>query len=69
MNISKSVKIACAMKVINQTEAAEAMGFSQAQLSRIVRFNNCTTETLKKLAAGLNYSVSEFIALGEEKAA
>ena len=69
MNISRSLRIAYAVKGINQMEAAEAIGLSQPQLSNISVRNSCLTITLEKIAKGLGYSVSEFIALGEEKAA
>lgn len=69
MNISRSVSIACAMKGVNQSEAAHAAGLSQPQLSNITIRGACLTSTLEKIASGLGYSVSEFIALGEEKAA
>ena len=69
MNISKSIKVACAIRGVNQSEAAESAGLSQPQLSNISIRNGCITSTLEKIAVGLGYSVSEFIALGEEKAA
>jgi len=69
MDISRSLRIAYAMKGINQREAAEVIGLSQPQLSNISVRNACITSTLEKIASGLGYSVSEFIALGEEKAA
>ena len=69
MNISKSIKVACAMKGVNQKEAAKSAGLSQPQLSAISIRNGCITSTLEKIASGLGFSVSEFIALGEEKAA
>ena len=69
MNITKSIKVACAMQGINQQEAAFAVGMSQPQLSNISIRNDCITSTLERIAKGLGYSVSEFIALGEEKAA
>ena len=69
MDISRSLKIACAVKGLNQSEAAGLAGMSQPQLSDISIRNACITSTLEKIAKGLGYSVSEFIALGEEKAA
>ena len=69
MNITKSIKVACALQGINQCEAAHAVGMSQPQLSNISGKNDCIASTLERIAKGLGYSVSEFIALGEEKAA
>ena len=69
MDISRSLKIACAVKGLNQSEAAEQVGLSQSQLSNISIRNSCITSTLERIAKRLGYSVSEFIALGEEKAA
>ena len=69
MNITKSIRVACAIRGMNQCEAAIAVGMSQPQLSKITIRNDCITSTLERIAKGLGYSVSEFIALGEEKAA
>jgi len=69
MNIKRSVAIACAIKGINQTEAAQSSGLSQPQLSAIISKGSCTTPILEKLAKGVGYTVSEFVALGENEAA
>ena len=69
MNITKSIRVACAIRGFNQQEAAFEIGMSQPQLSNITIRNDCITSTLGRIAKGLGYSVSEFIALGEEKAA
>lgn len=65
MNIGRSLAIACAIKGINQTEAAESAGLVQPQLSKICKRNSCQTATLEKLAEAFDCTVSEFIALGE----
>lgn len=66
MDINKSVKRACALKWLSQAEAADAAGMHQTQLSKITSNGSCQTRILERIAAGLGYKVSEFIALGED---
>jgi len=66
MNIKRSILIACAKKDKNQTELAEEAGMSQPQMSIIMRRNSCQLGTLERISEALNYTVSDFIALGED---
>jgi len=70
MNIGRSLKIALVMKEMRQTELAEKIGCNQSNISYWAsRGSKIHLETVEKLASALGYPVSEFIALGEEKAA
>lgn len=69
MDIKKSIRVACAMKDINTAECAELCGIDRTQLSTLMRRKTCNIATLYKIATGMGYKVSEFIALGEEEKA
>jgi len=65
MNIKKSILKACAEREKKQYEAAEMAGITQPVMSKIMSRGACSLLTLEKIAKALDYSVSEFIALGE----
>ena len=66
INISKSIKVCCAIRDITQTELAERSGLQQSHISYVTKKGSCSFETLEKLAKGLDYKVSEFIEWGED---
>ena len=66
MNISKSIKVACAQKEINQIELARLSGMSEATISNLVGGKTqCKQRTLETFAKVFDMPASEFIALGE----
>ncbi len=70
MNIGKSLKIALIEKDMKSKDLASSMGVSQPYVSSVA--NNSKSVSIRlisQMASCLGYSVSEFIALGEEKAA
>jgi len=70
MNIGRSLKIALAIRGETQQTLAEKLDCAQSNISYWMnRQSKINLATVEKLATGLNYPVSEFIALGEEKAA
>ena len=70
MNIGKSIKLALINKDIKSKDLAASMGVSGAYVSMLANNQKSpTTRLLSHIASSLGYSVSEFIALGEEKAA
>lgn len=70
MNISKSINIARANAEINQKDLSLIIGVSQQFLSGLSTGRLSASITMiERLAKSMDYSVSEFIALGEEKAA
>lgn len=70
MNVGRSLKIALAIRGMTQYDLAEKLDCAQSNISYWMgRQSKITLTTVQKLSDGLDYSVSEFIALGEEKAA
>ena len=70
MNIGKSIKLALLNKDVKSKDLAAKMGVSGAYVSLLANNKKSpTTRVLSHIASSLGYSVSEFIALGEEKAA
>ena len=70
MNIGKSLKIALTLKDIKNKELAAKMGVSSAYVSGIATgVKTPSLAYLSNLSSVLGYSVSEFIALGEEEKA
>ena len=65
MNIGKSIKVALATRETNQSELAPVIGIRQERISKIQNSGKCNIESLEKIATGLGYKMSEFIALGE----
>jgi transcriptional regulator with XRE-family HTH domain len=67
MNIRKSINKALAQKDKPDMWLVERMGVKQQRLSSIKNSKaNPTMATVEAVAAALDMSVSEFIALGEE---
>lgn len=67
MNISKSINIALAQKELFRSDLAEGIGVTPMTISRIYTSGACKFGMLKKMAGFFNMTVSEFVALGEEK--
>lgn len=67
MNVSKAIRIALAMKEMNQKQLAERMGMYESAVSQLVNRSSITTDKLKQVADALGMKVSELIALGEDK--
>lgn len=66
MNIPKSIKIALIHANIPQTDLAIVIGVTSQHLSAVATGRkSCSIALLDKLAKGMDYKVSEFIALGE----
>ena len=65
MNLKRSIAINLAKNDLTQQELARKIGVTQAQISGLVVRGTCTTNTLERLAAAFNMTVSEFIAVGE----
>ena len=70
MDIGRSLKIALVLRNKTQTELAGEIGCAQSHISYWAgRGTKLNLSTVERIASALDYSVSEFIALGEEKAA
>ena len=66
MNAGKSIKVACAMKGINQIELARLAGMTEATISNIVQGRTqCKQRSLEKFAEVFDMPASAFVALGE----
>lgn len=66
MDLGKSLRIAIAMKGINQTKLAEELDTSRQQVSNWISTGVMKQENLIKVSALFNMKVSGFIALGED---
>ena len=66
MNAARSLRIALAMRGINQTQLAAMAGITQPSISGLAQRTNWNGESLQKIATALNMKVSDFIKLGEE---
>jgi DNA-binding Xre family transcriptional regulator len=65
MNLSKSLKIALAMRGLTQKQLGELSGLGAVTLSYMSRVGQCSTTTLQAICNVLEMKASEFIALGE----
>lgn len=65
MNTGKAVKVALAMREMNQNDLALKLNMSHSVLSRICSAKSASTSTLQKIATALDMKVSELMALGE----
>ena len=66
MNLSKSLKIACAQNDVYQRDVAKQLGITETNLSLLNEKKFINVNNLRKLADYFNMPISEFIALGEE---
>lgn len=65
MNLSKSLKVAIAMKGIKHKDLAKELGTTSQQISNWLKSGAIKQSSLPPISRALNLSVSEFIALGE----
>lgn len=66
MNVGKSIKVAMAMKDMNQQDLAGRMKVSKPYISQIVGKEHAGVGTIVLLADAFGMKVSEFLALGED---
>lgn len=66
MNVGKSLKVALAMRGLNQTQLAVQLGCTHVWVSRLANSRSASMATVESLATALHMKVSEFVALGEE---
>lgn len=67
MNLSKAIRVALAMKEMNQKQLAERLGMYESAMSQLINRSSITTEKLTHIADALGMKVSELVALGEGK--
>ena len=67
MNLSKAIRVALAMKEMNQKQLAERLGMYESAMSQLINRPSITTEKLTQIADALDMKVSELVALGEGK--
>ena len=67
MNLSKAIRVALAMKEMNQKQLAERLGMYESAMSQLINRQSITTEKLTQIADALDMKVSELVALGESK--
>jgi len=65
-NIRKSMKVALAVKGWNMGDLATSMNKAKGTISSAVYNGNPTVNTVSEIAKEFNYTLSEFIALGED---
>jgi DNA-binding Xre family transcriptional regulator len=65
MDLSKSIRVALALRGKSQKWLAEEYGVSRQWISHVKKAENVNTNTIKTIAEILDMPVSEFIALGE----
>lgn len=67
MDIGQSLRLALAMRNKKATELAKETGLGDSYLSLVKRGHRTPSlEVVRTIAEGLDYKVSEFIALGEK---
>ena len=66
MNVSKSIRVALAMRELTQKQLAERLGMYESAVSQLVNRSSITTDKLKQVANALDMRVSELVALGED---
>ena len=66
MNVSKSIRVALAMRELTQKQLAERLGMYESAVSQLVNRSSITTDELKQVADALGMKVSELVALGED---
>ena len=67
VNVSKSIRVALAMRELTQKQLAERLGMYESAVSQLVNRSSITTDKLKQVADALDMRVSELVALGENK--
>lgn len=67
MNITKSIRVAMAMRGLNQKGLANLLKMNESSLSQLINRQSITTEKLGLIASALNMKASELVALGEDR--
>ena len=65
MDLSKSLKVAIAMKGVKHKDLAEQLGTTSQQISNWIKSGAIKQSSLVSICGCLGFSVSEFVALGE----
>lgn len=67
MNLAKSIRVAMAMRGLNQGQLAALTGIHQTNLSKMLNGKyGINDETLQKIADAVEMKVSDFVKLGED---
>lgn len=67
MNLAKSMKVAMAMRGLNQGQLAALTGIHSTNLSKMMNGKyGIHDENLSKIAEAVNMKVSDFVKLGED---
>ncbi len=66
MNVGKSIKVALAMREMNQQDLAVKMDVSKPYVSQLAGKQHAGIGTVTLLAEAFGMKVSEFLALGED---
>lgn len=66
MNVGKSIKVALAMREMNQQDLAVKMVVSKPYVSQLAGKQHAGIGTVTLLAEAFGMKVSEFLALGED---
>jgi DNA-binding Xre family transcriptional regulator len=67
MNFRVSLEIALATRNMKKKELAEKLGVYPSAITTWIKANQVTFDRLEAISKALDYKVSEFIALGEDK--
>ncbi|MGL5703621.1 MAG: helix-turn-helix domain-containing protein [Cetobacterium sp.] len=65
MNLRKAIEYFLNKKGMTQAELGILIGKGQPHISRIMKHNNCSHETMKKMADGFGVKLSTFVKAGE----
>ena len=66
MNLGKALKVALAMRGLNQSQFARQEGWNLRSLNKLANNQNGTVNNINKLSAALGMTPSEFVKLGED---
>lgn len=66
MNVGKSIKVALAMKEMNQQDLATKLNVSKPYVSQLAGKEHAGMGTVALLADAFGMKISEFLALGED---
>lgn len=67
MNTGKAIKVAMAMRSIQQKDLAVMIGVNDSTMSTMCRGSHASTRTMERIANVLGMKTSELVALGEDK--
>jgi hypothetical protein len=66
MNLGKSLKVALALKGMNQSELARTNCWCLRKINKLANRAGGTVENINQLSAAFGMKASEFVALGED---